>query len=303
MIPIIVIAGPTASGKTALSIELAKRLDGEIISCDSMQVYKGMDIGTAKPTKEEQAGIPHHLIDFLEPTDNFSVASFCAMAHSKIEEVSKREKMPILVGGTGLYIDSLINNVNFLEEKEDKEIREELTKIAETKGAEALFDMLLEIDPEYAKTTHPNNLKRVIRAIEFYKLNGMTVTEHNNIKKEPRYKSVYFCIDWDRAVLYERINQRVDMMIDDGLLDEAKMLYDKYNGQKLTALQSIGYKEFFEHFDGNKTFDEAVEEIKQGSRHYAKRQLTWFRRNENIHWLTPNDDMVERAMEIVKQEL
>ncbi len=303
MTKIIVIAGPTASGKTALSIELAKIFDGEIVSCDSMQIYKGLNIGTAKPTEEEKGNIPHHMIDFLEPSENFSVADFCDMARKKIEEIASRGKLPILVGGTGLYIDSLVNNVDFTKENDNKEIRENLEKLAQTYGNEAVYEILLEIDPEYAKTVHPNNLKRVIRAIEFYKVSGMTVTEHNNLEKIPLYKYVYFCIDWDREILYDRINKRVDIMLDLGIEDEAKMLYNKYNGRKLTSLQSIGYKEFFDYFEGNKTYEEVVEEIKQNSRRYAKRQLTWFRRNEKIHWLTPSENMVEKAIEIVKQEL
>lgn len=303
MIPIVIVAGATASGKTALSIELAKRLSGEIVSCDSMQIYRGMDIGTAKPTKEEMQNIPHHMLDFLEPSQNFSAADFCAMARDIIADISRRGKLPILTGGTGLYIDSLVNNIEFAEETEKSHIRNELFKMAEKSGKEAVYKLLLKIDPDYAKMVHQNNLKRVIRAIEFYKTTGMTVTEHNAIPKTPIYKAVYFCIDWDREVLYERINARVDQMIDTGLENEVRVLYDKYGRQNFTAFSGIGYKEFFDYFDGKKSLSETVEEIKQGTRRYAKRQLTWFRRNGNIHWLTPDENMVENAISIIKQEL
>ena len=303
MIPVVIVAGATASGKTALSVELAKRLSGEIVSCDSMQIYKGMDIGTAKPTQAEMQGIPHHMLDFLEPSENFSVADFCNMAREIIADIHNRGKLPILTGGTGLYIDSLVNNIEFAEETEKSDVRDELFELAEKSGKDAVYEMLLELDPEYAKIVHPNNLKRVIRAIEFYKTTGMTVTEHNKMPKTPIYNSVYFCIDWDREVLYDRINDRVDEMLKMGLENEAKTLYEKYGRQKLTALSGIGYKEFFDYFDGKKELSEVVEEIKQGTRRYAKRQLTWFRRNDSIHWLTPDENMVETAIDIIKQEL
>ncbi|MBQ7751776.1 MAG: tRNA (adenosine(37)-N6)-dimethylallyltransferase MiaA [Clostridia bacterium] len=302
MIPVVIVAGATASGKTALSVELAKRLSGEIVSCDSMQIYKGMDIGTAKPTQAEMQGIPHHMLDFLEPSENFSVADFCNMAREIISDIHNRGKLPILTGGTGLYIDSLVNNIEFAEETEKSDVRDELFELAENLGKDAVYEMLLELDPEYAKIVHPNNLKRVIRAIEFYKTTGMTVTEHNKMPKTPIYNSVYFCIDWDREVLYDRINERVDEMLKMGLENEAKTLYEKYGRQKLTALSGIGYKEFFDYFDGKKELSEVVEEIKQGTRRYAKRQLTWFRRNDGIHWLTPDENMVENEIDIIKKE-
>ena len=303
MIPIVVVAGATASGKTALSVELAKRLSGEIVSCDSMQIYEGMNIGTAKPQDSEKQGIPHHMMDFLEPSQSFSAADFCTMARKVIAEINARGNLPILTGGTGLYIDSLVNNIEFAEETEKSDIREKLFEMAEKLGKDAVYNMLLEIDPEYAKTVHPNNLKRVIRAIEFYKTTGMTVTEHNALTKTPIYKSVYFCIDWDRKILYERINARVDEMIENGLENEAKALYDRYGRRNFTAFSGIGYKEFFNYFEGKKTLEETVDEIKQGTRRYAKRQLSWFRRNDKIYWLTPNSDMVENAIDIIKQEL
>lgn len=303
MIPIVVVAGATASGKTALSLELAKRLLGEVVSCDSMQIYKGMNIGTAKPTKQEMQGIPHHMIDILEPSQNFSVADFCTMAREIISGISKRGNLPILTGGTGLYIDSLVNNIDFAEETGKSEIRDELFALAEKEGKDAVYEILLKIDPEYAKIVHPNNIKRVIRAIELYKTTGMTVTEHNKLPKTPIYKSVCFCIDWDRETLYNRINKRVDQMIEEGLENEAKALYDEYGRQNFTAFAGIGYKELFDYFDGNKTLSEAIEEIKQGTRRYAKRQLSWFRRNDKIYWLKPDSNMTENAIEIIKQEL
>ena len=303
MIPIVVIAGATASGKTLLSVELAKRLSGEIVSCDSMQIYKGMDIGTAKPKREEMQGIPHHMIDILEPSQNFSVADFCNMARSIISDIANRGNLPILAGGTGLYIDSLINNIDFAEETDKSGIRDELFLIAEKEGKEAVYEILLKIDPEYAKIVHPNNLKRVIRAIEFYKTTGMTVTEHNKLTKTPIYKSVCFCIDWDREALYNRINERVDKMIEDGLEQEAKTLYEIYGRQNFTAFAGIGYKEFLDYFEGRKTLSEVIDEIKQGTRRYAKRQLSWFRRNDKIHWLKPCENMTENAISIIKQEL
>ena len=303
MIPAVIVAGATASGKTALSIELAKRLKGEIVSCDSMQIYKGMDIGTAKPTKAEMQGIPHHMIDILEPSQSFSVAEFCDMARTKISDIANCNKLPILTGGTGLYIDSLIENIDFAEETGKPDIRNELFALSEKEGKDAVYEILLKIDPEYAKIVHPNNVKRVIRAIEFYKTTGMTVTEHNKLPKTPIYKYAYFCIAWDREVLYDRINKRVDEMIESGLCDEARTLYEKYGRANLTALSGIGYKEFFDYFEGKKGIDEVIEEIKQGTRRYAKRQLSWFRRNDKIHWLKPDSDMVENAINIIKQEL
>lgn len=303
MIPIVVVAGATASGKTALSIELAKRLDGEIVSCDSMQIYKGMNIGTAKPTDAEKQGIPHHMIDILEPSESFSAAEFCAMAREIIADIAKRGKLPVLAGGTGLYIDSLVDNIDFAEETDKSDVRDGLYALYEKEGQDAVYKILSEIDADYAKIVHPNNVKRVIRAIEFYKTTGMTVTEHNKLPKTPIYNCAYFCIDWDRETLYDRINKRVDKMMEAGLEKEAKALYDKYGRQNFTAFAGIGYKELFDFFEGKKTLEEAVAEIKQGSRRYAKRQLSWFKRNESIHWLAPNENMVETAVSIVKSTL
>ena len=301
MIPIVVVAGATASGKTALSTELAKRLDGEIVSCDSMQIYRGMDIGTAKPTKAEMQGIPHHMIDIIDVWENFSAAEFCDMARTVTADISARGKLPILAGGTGLYIDSLVGNIDFAAETGKEAVRNELYALLESEGQDALYELLRSIDPDYAGTVHPNNVKRVIRAIEFYKTTGMTVTAHNALPKTPIYDAVYICIDWDREALYERINKRVDIMISDGLAEEAEALYKRYGRRNFTAFSGIGYKELFDFFDGKKTLSEAVEEIKQSTRRYAKRQLSWFRRNKDIHWLVPDEMLVENAIELVKK--
>lgn len=299
--PLIVIAGPTASGKTGLSIGLAKALDGEVVSADSMQIYKYMNIGTAKPTEEEKEGITHHMMDFLEPCENFSVAEYCAMAHQVIDDILKRGKMPILVGGTGLYIDSLVNNVDFDRDDENHHVRRELEELAQREGVEAVHHILEEIDRETAEKYHPNNLRRVIRAIEFFKVTGKRISDHAKEEKVSPYDAIYFCIDWDREVLYERINKRVDIMVEDGLVDEVKALLEKGYDKNSTAMQGIGYKEFYGYLEGNKTLEETLEEIKMNSRRYAKRQLTWFRRNKSIHWLTPGGDILGQATRIINR--
>lgn len=302
-LPLVVIAGPTASGKTALSIEIAKLIGGEIVSADSMQIYKYMNIATAKPTEEEKQGIAHHLMDFLEPTVAFSVSDYCEKAKKAISDICKRNRIPIVAGGTGLYIDSLVNGVDFGEMPEDRTVREELLKLAETDGKEAVHKILEEIDPETAEKYHPNNLRRVVRAIEFYRVTGQTISAHAAVEKESPYNYVYFCIDWNRAELYDRINRRVDIMFEQGLEDEARTVLNMGMESTSTAMQSIGYKELFSYFNGQRSFDEAVEEIKRNTRRYAKRQLTWFRRNENIVWLDPKTDMVKTAVEIINKKI
>ena len=301
-IPLVIIAGPTASGKTALSVNVAKKIGGEIVSADSMQIYKYMNIGTAKPTEEEKQGVPHHMMDFLEPSVNFSVADYCEMASEIIRDIDSRGKIPVMVGGTGLYIDSLVNGVDFGESDGDEVLRNELEALAEKEGNEAVHKILAEIDPETAEKYHPNNLRRIIRAIEVYKTQGVTVSEKAKEEKISPYNAVYFCIDWDREVLYDRINRRVDIMAEDGLLDEVKDLLNRNIDPKCTAMQSIGYKEFYGYLNGEMTLDETLDTIKQSSRRYAKRQLTWFRRNKDIHWLNPETAEVD-AMEIIKKEL
>lgn len=300
-IPLIVIAGPTASGKTALSVDVAKAVGGEIVSADSMQVYKYMNIGTAKPTETEKQGIPHHMMDFLEPTANFSVADFCQMAGEIIRDIDRRGKIPVIVGGTGLYIDSLVNGVDFGAEDGDSKTREELMALAEKDGNEAVHKILAEIDPETAAKYHPNNLRRIIRAIEVYKTQGKTVSQKEKEEKISPYDVAYFAINWDRSVLYDRINRRVDIMVEDGLIDEVKDLLNSDINPKATSMQSIGYKEFYGYLNGESTLEEAVDKIKQSSRRYAKRQLTWFRRNKEIHWLNPENAFSE-AMTVIKEK-
>ncbi len=301
-IPLIIIAGPTASGKTALAVRLAKRLSGEIVSADSMQIYKYMNIGTAKPCEEEKEGIPHHMMDFLEPSVNFSVSDYCDMAKKIIEDIYNRGKLPILAGGTGLYIDSLAEGVEFGKMPENPQVRSELEKLAETEGNEAVYKILMSVDPETAKKYHPNNLRRVIRAIEFYRTANQTISEHAKEKKQSPYDSVYFCIDWDREVLYDHINRRVDLMLEEGLIGETKELLKMGISPDSTAMQSIGYKELFGYLKGEKTLEDAAEEIRRNTRRYAKRQLTWFRRRKDIIWLTPDEHMEDTAVEIIKKK-
>ena len=300
-IPLIVVAGPTASGKTSLAIDIAKTLDGEIVCADCMQIYKYMDIGTAKATKEEQAQCPHHLMDIVEPDCEFSVADYTELAHKTISDIVSRGKTPIMCGGTGLYIDSVVNDVEFGEFENDYTLRRELEELAKKEGSQRLIDMLSEFDPLSAKKLHPNNLKRIIRAIEFYKVSGIPISEHQHMTKlkESRYNAVEFIIDRERYELYDRINRRVDIMMDEGLADEVKTLMDRGYSPKLNSMQGIGYKELIAYFNGKSTLDEAVDAIKQNSRRYAKRQLTWFRRNENIHWLSP-DNALEEALKTLK---
>ena len=285
-IPLIVIAGPTASGKTALSVELAKEYGAEIVSADSMQIYKYMDIGTAKATKEEQTRIPHHMIDFLDPNVDYSVADFVSNVRGCIDEISSRNKLPILCGGTGLYIDSVINNIQFSEEKRDDNYRAELWELYEKNGAEYLHKLLEEADPTEAEKVHQNNVKRVIRALEICKTSGMTKTEADKeAVKEPIYDAEIYGLMMEREKLYERINMRVDIMMENGLLEEVKHLLDMGVRRNSTAMQAIGYKEIVEYLDGSCTLDEAVDKIKQESRRYAKRQMTWFKRNKAIKWI------------------
>lgn len=300
-IPLIVVAGATASGKTSLAIELAKRFDGEIISADSMQIYRDMNIGTAKPDMAERDGIVHHLLDFAEPEDSFSVADFVGLAHRAAADIASRGKNIIVAGGTGLYIDSLVRDVDFDEEDSSEEIRAELSKIAETEGAEVLLQALAEFDPVSAARLHPNNLKRIIRAIEFYRIHGVPISEHQErTKQKPsRYRALYMMIDHPREVLYARIDKRVDIMAENGLVEEARGLYERRATLGKTAAQAIGYKELFDYFDGEKTLAAALDEVKLRSRQYAKRQLTWFRRNEEMHLLSP-ENAVEEATALVR---
>ncbi len=288
---IIAVVGPTASGKTALAIEIAKRVNGEVVSCDSMQIYRHMNIGTAKPTPEEQQAVPHHMIDIVEPCENFNVADFTAAARECIDSLHQRGKVPVLAGGTGLYVDSIIENIVFPDIGQAPEFCSEMAKLAETEGNEAVHLLLKARDPEAAEKIHPNNLRRVIRALEVCRLTGKTFTEYSReARREAAYDALIFGIDAEREVLYDRINRRVDKMIDEGLENEVRMLCEMGIGRDTTAMQAIGYKELLDCFDGKVTFDEATEKIKMESRRYAKRQMTWFRRNPNIVWVRPEKD-------------
>ena len=297
-IPLIVVAGPTASGKTGLAIDIANYVGGEIVSADSMQIYKYMNIGSAKPTQKERAKAVHHMIDFLEPDAEFSVADYTEMAHKVIADIYERRKIPIMAGGTGLYINSVVNDVTFGEMDTDYELRESLRKTAEEKGSEYLLHMLSEFDEVSAKRLHPNNLRRIIRAIEFYKITGKPISEHQEETKktQSRYNPLMLCVNWDREELYDRINRRVDMMMDEGLLDEVKRLMDMGYTKDLNSMQGIGYKEVMDYFDGKASLEETVEIIKQSSRRYAKRQLTWFRRDERIHYVNSENPFEEAKL-------
>lgn len=284
---VLAVVGPTASGKTSLGIELAKAYGGEIISADSMQIYKGMDIASAKPTAEEMQGIPHHLIGILERDTSFSAADYVKLANEKIRSVLGRGRLPIIVGGTGLYVDSLLNNVRFSEGGSDDNYRRELYESAEKNGSGSLHAMLSEIDPEAAASIHPNNLVRVIRALEVYHVTGRTFSElkaESRLEESP-YDSLIIGLDYtDRQVLYSRINRRVDEMLSRGLVDEALALWLEH-GRMKTAANAIGVKELFPYFEKKASLDECIDKIKQETRRYAKRQLTWFRKNERIKWI------------------
>ena len=281
-----VIGGPTASGKSKLAVELAKKINGEIISADSMQIYKEMNIGTAKITKEEMQGIKHYLIDIVSPNERYSVSNFKNDAELAIEEILKKGKTPIIVGGTGLYIDSLIYGIEFQDEEIDTEYREKLNKIAENEGLEKLYNKAKEIDPEAMKKISINDKKRIIRVLEIYHKTGKTKTkqEIESRKKELKYNFKVFAIDMDREKLYSRIEKRVDMMVDEGLIGEVKGILEKYN-QFPTAMQGLGYKETVEYLQNKISKEEMIEKIKKKTRHYAKRQLTWFRKNKTTIWL------------------
>ena len=305
-IPLIVILGPTASGKTSLSIEVAKRYNGEIVSADSMQIYKYMDIGTAKPSMEEREGIKHHMLDVAAPDEEFSVYSYAEKAKKCIEQIYNSGSLPIMVGGTGLYIDNVLQNISLAEQKDKSEWREKLTLEAQKYGNEHMHKKLAEIDVQAAKNIHPNNIRRVIRALEVYYETGKTFSEQiENSKNEPSpYESIIFMPMWERETLYERIDKRVDIMFDDGLMDEFVSLVKKGYSHKLNSMQAIGYKELFAYYRGLSSFDEAKELIKKHSRNYAKRQLTWFKRNKDIILLdAQNKDIKEECADCISEWL
>ena len=289
---LIAIVGPTASGKTRLSVELAKELGGEIISFDSMQIYRGMDIGTAKPTMEERQGIVHHMLDIADPREDYSVSRFVEEADKLLQELLSQGKTVILVGGTGLYIDSLMKGLEFAPLPESG-VRQELTRIAQEQGIEVLMDRLRAVDPESAERIHPSNQKRVIRALEIYLESGKTMTQHNleTQQRPPKYEPMWIGLDYvNREALYARINRRVDLMVEQGLLEELQRLLAQGIPENATSMQAIGYKELMGYIRGECSLEEAKELLKQSSRRYAKRQRTWFRRNPKIHWFLLEDE-------------
>lgn len=285
--PLVVLTGPTAAGKTKLSIELARAINGEIISADSMQVYRHMDIGSAKIRPEEMEGIPHYLVDILEPTQDFNVVLFQKYAKDAMAQIYAKGKIPILVGGTGFYIQSVLYDIDFTQNDEDTQLREELEQIAGQKGAEYLHQMLRECDPKSTEMIHANNVKRVIRAIEFYRQTGQRISEHNEQEREKTsaYDSRYFVLTDERGKLYANIDKRVDQMLEDGLVEEVRKLMEMGCKRESTAMQGLGYKEIIAYLLGENTLDEAVYLIKRDTRHFAKRQLTWFRRERDVIWI------------------
>ena len=302
---IICLAGPTASGKTSLAVELAKELNAEIISCDSMQIYKRMDIGTAKPTHEEMQGIPHHMIDIIEPDEPFSVSRYCDMATPILEDILARGKTAIIAGGTGLYMDSLIRGNDFADFP-DTGIRRRLEEELEEVGVEPLLERLRAIDP-YSADHSMSNPRRIVRALQVYYETGETITAHNARTQSlpPRYSPLWLGLDYEpRAALYDRVNRRVGLMLEMGLLEEIRTLLDSGIPKKCTAMQAIGYKEFIDAMDGFGTIEEAADLVRQSSRRYAKRQLTWFRRNKDMNWLTrtwdtTDEEILQKARQVI----
>ena len=299
---VIVICGPTASGKTKLSIEIAKRINGEIVSADSMQIYKDMTIGTAKPTPEEMQGIKHYLIDFVSPNQRYSVADYNKDALKAIDEIIKKGKTPIVVGGTGLYVNSLIYGIEYSDIEVDLEYREKLEETAKLEGIEKLYEMAKEIDPEAIKNISKNDQKRICRILEIYHATGKNKTEQEkeSRKNGPKYQYLLYGITMDREKLYDRINKRVDIMINDGLIEEVQNVVKKYD-EFPTAMQGLGYKEVVEYLNGITTKEEMIEKIKMETRRYAKRQLTWFKKCENIKWINGLDD-IQNNIKIILEE-
>ena len=300
---VIVICGPTASGKTALSIELAKQINGEIVSADSMQIYKDMDIGTAKPTQEEMQGIKHYLMDFVSPDERYSVADYKQDAKKAIREILKKGKVPIIVGGTGLYVDSLIYEIEYPNIEFDEKYREKLEKEVEEKGLEELYEKAQKIDGEAIQKISKNDKKRILRILEIYHATGKNKTEQEieSRKKEVEFDYKVYALNWDREKLYERINKRVDIMLEQGLIEEVKNVYEKYN-EFPTAMQGLGYKEVVEYLENKMSKEEMIEKIKQETRRYAKRQMTWFRKNKQTIWLNAEDE-IQNNIEIILEGL
>lgn len=301
-IPLICVVGPTASGKTALGVELCKKIGGEVIGADSMQIYRGMPIASAVPTMEERQGIPHHLIEILDFSVNFSVADYVSVAHEKIQEVYNRQKTPVVVGGTGLYVNSLVDNIQFVSEPTDFQLRKKLNEELAEKGQEFMHEKLAQIDEKAAARLHPNNTRRIIRALELFTLTGKTITELEELSRSvpSPYEAVLIGITYDdRELLYERIRRRVDLMLESGLLEEAESTLNLKGG----GIQAIGHKELHKYFGGEISLDEAVELLKRESCHYAKRQLTWFKKDQRIKWIYADktDNVLEEALKILKE--
>lgn len=303
LIPLVVIAGPTASGKTALAIDIAKELGGEIISADSMQIYREMNIGTAKPTAEEMCGVPHHMLDIADPCENFSLWKFARAAHKAINDVYSRGKLPILAGGTGLYTDTIVHNIELSEARGDNSVREELMKKARSGGAAELYKKLSETDPESAAKLCEKDVKRVVRALEIYYLTGKTKSENDEISKKSKkiYNYLYFAIETEREILYNRINTRVDEMVKRGLFEEVSDIKNKYGFINTTAMQGIGYREVLYYLRGLVTRTETEELIKRNTRRLAKRQMTWLRKNDEVIWIKPGDRAF--CTELIREKL
>ena len=308
--PLIVLTGPTAVGKTSLSISLAKAVNGEIISADSMQVYKGMDIGSAKIRKEEMQGVTHYLVDILEPEEEFHIVKFQELAKAALEEIYAKGKIPILVGGTGFYIQAVTRDIDFTQAEQETSYREELEQFAKEKGAEYLHEKLREVDSKSAENIHANNVKRVIRALEFYHQNGTPISEHNQEQKEHEtpYNLAYFVLTAPREILYERIDRRVDQMMEEGLLEEVKSLRERGCHRGMVSMQGLGYKEILAYLEGEYPLEEAVRILKRDTRHFAKRQLTWFRREQDVIWVDKEQfhwneaEILEYMMSVLKEQ-
>lgn len=308
--PLIVLTGPTAVGKTSLSISLAKAVNGEIISADSMQVYKGMDIGSAKIRKEEMQGVTHYLVDILEPEEEFHIVKFQELAKAALEEIYAKGKIPILVGGTGFYIQAVTRDIDFTQAEQETSYREELEQLAKEKGAEYLHEKLREVDSKSAENIHANNVKRVIRALEFYHQNGTPISEHNEEQKQQTspYNLAYFVLTAPREILYERIDRRVDQMMEEGLLKEVKSLRERGCHRGMVSMQGLGYKEILAYLEGEYPLEEAVRILKRDTRHFAKRQLTWFRREQDVIWVDKEQfhwneaEILEYMMSVLKEQ-
>lgn len=307
--PLIVLTGPTAVGKTSLSISLAKAVNGEIISADSMQVYKGMDIGSAKIRKEEMQGVTHYLVDMLEPEEEFHIVKFQELAKAAMEEIYAKGRIPILVGGTGFYIQAVTRDIDFTQAEQETDYRQGLEQLAKEKGAEYLHERLREVDPKSAENIHANNVKRVIRALEFYHQNGTPISEHNEEQKQQTspYDLVYFVLTAPREILYERIDKRVDQMMEEGLVEEVKALRGRGCHRGMVSMQGLGYKEILAYLEGEYPLEEAVRILKRDTRHFAKRQLTWFRREQDVIWVDKEQfhwneaEILEYMMNVLKE--